>query len=93
MNRRALTIAVAGLVVTAMAVYGGGEVLRVRALQAQIGALERDISGLRDRTRKLTETVECLRNDPTCIEKLAREEQGLARPDETILKFPSTRGK
>jgi cell division protein FtsB len=33
--------------------------------------------------------VERLRNDPAYVEKLAREELGYVRPDETVLKFPT----
>jgi cell division protein FtsB len=51
--------------------------------------MEREITTLRGRTEELTRTVERLRNDPASIEKLAREEFGMVRPDETVLKFPS----
>jgi cell division protein FtsB len=33
--------------------------------------------------------VDRLRNDPLYIEKLAREEMGMVREGETVLKFPS----
>ncbi len=93
MNRRALTIGVAVAVVTTLVAYGGAALVRVRALQGEISALERDVSGLRDQARRLTETADCLRTDPACIEKLAREEHGLVRDGETVLKFPSSRSK
>jgi cell division protein FtsB len=51
--------------------------------------MEREITTLSTRTEELTRTVEGLRNDPAYIEKLAREEFGMVRPDETVLKFPS----
>jgi cell division protein FtsB len=81
----------AGLVLLAasLAVYGGHQVLRVRAMRAEITAMERDIASLRARTDELTRTVERLRNDPAYVEKLAREELGYVRPGETILKFPT----
>ena len=44
---------------------------------------------LRARTEELSRTVERLRNDPSYVEKLAREELGYVRPGETILKFPT----
>jgi cell division protein FtsB len=82
----------AGLVLLALglAVYGGHQVLRVRAMRGEIAAMERDIVTLRARTDELTRTVERMRNDPTYVEKLAREEFGYVRPNETVLKFPST---
>jgi cell division protein FtsB len=38
---------------------------------------------------ELTRTVDRLRHDPLYIEKLAREEMGMVREGETVLKFPS----
>ena len=77
------------LLVAGLAVYGGHQVLRVRHMRAEIAAMERDIVTLRARTDELSRTVERLRNDPAYVEKLAREELGYVRPDETVLKFPT----
>ena len=81
----------AGLVVLALAlaVYAGSQMLRVRHMRAEIRAAEREIVTLRARTAELARTVERLHNDPAYVEKLAREELGYVRPDETVLKFPS----
>jgi cell division protein FtsB len=77
------------LLAVGLAVYGGHQVLRVRAMRGEIAAMERDIVTLRVRTDELTRTVDRLRNDPAYVEKLAREELGFVRPGETILKFPT----
>jgi cell division protein FtsB len=77
------------LITLGLAVYGGNQVLRVTQLRRQLDAVERDIVTLRARADELTRTVDRLRNDPGLMEKLAREEFGYVRPDETILKFPS----
>ncbi|TMQ26766.1 MAG: septum formation initiator family protein [Candidatus Rokuibacteriota bacterium] len=81
----------AGLIVltVGLGVYGAQQVLRVRQMRGEIEAMERDIVTLRARTDELTRTVERLRSDPAYVEKLAREELGYVRPDETVLKFPS----
>jgi len=81
----------AGLLLLAagLAVYGGTQMLRVRAMRGEIAAMERDLVGLRARTTELSRTVERLRHDPAYVEKIAREELGYVRPDETILKFPT----
>ena len=81
----------AGLLLLAagLAVYGGTQMLRVRAMRGEIAAMERDLVSLRARTTELSRTVERLRNDPAYVEKIAREELGYVRPDETILKFPT----
>jgi cell division protein FtsB len=77
------------LLTLGLAVYGGNQVLRVSQLKHQLEVMERDIVGLRARAEELTRTVDRLRNDPAYMEKLAREEFGYVRPDETVLKFPS----
>ena len=74
----------------ALAVYGGNQVLRVSHMRHELESMERDIVSLRARAEELSRAVERLRNDPGYVEKLAREELGFVRPDETILKFPST---
>jgi cell division protein FtsB len=77
------------LLTLGLAVYGGNQVLRVGHLRQQMETMERDIVTLRARADELSRTVERLRHDPALLEKLAREEFGYVRPDETVLKFPS----
>ncbi len=85
-------MAAAALAVLALlAVWGVSGYLRVRALQREIEAVERDLAALRLRAAALTETINRLRDDPAYVEKLAREEHGLVREGETVLKFPSRR--
>jgi cell division protein FtsB len=79
------------LLTFALAVYGGNQVLRVAQLRRQLDSMEREIVTLRARADELARTVERLRTDPAAVEKLAREELGYVRPDETVLKFPSSR--
>lgn len=88
MNRRLLGIGLAVLVGLLLGVYGLGGLLRVQQMQREIEAAERDIATLRAQTEKLTRTIDRLRNDPAYIEKLGREEHGLVREGETVLKFP-----
>jgi cell division protein FtsB len=81
--------AAVALLTLGLAVYGGNQVLRVTQLKHQLEVVERDIVALRARADELSRTVDRLRNDPAYMEKLAREEFGYVRPDETVLKFPS----
>jgi cell division protein FtsB len=92
-RRTAALTALVVAVAAGLAVYGGNGALRVRAMQAEIQALEREVSTLRARTATLTATVDKLRNDPSYIEKLAREDLGYVREGETVLKFPATKAK
>jgi cell division protein FtsB len=77
------------LLVAGVAGYAGNQILRVTQMRREIATMEREITTLRGRTEELTRTVERLRHDPAFVEKLAREEFGMVRPDETVLKFPS----
>ena len=90
MNPRLLGRGAIVVLTLALAVYGGNQVLRVTQLKRQLETMERDIVVLRARAEELSRTVERLRNDPALMEKLAREELGYVRPDETVLKFPSS---
>ena len=91
MSPRLLGTGAAVLITLTLAVYGGNQVLRVSQLRRQLDSMEREIVSLRARADDLTRTVERLRTDPAMVEKLAREELGYVRPDETVLKFPSSR--
>ena len=93
MNRRLVAAALAVTVAGALAVFAGGGVLRVRAMQQELRQLETELATLRAQTEKLTATIDKLRHDPAYIEKLAREDLGYVREGETVLKFPTTRPK
>ena len=63
---------------------------RATQMRHEISTMERDVTRCARRPAELTRAVDRLRNDPAYVEKLAREEFGMVRPDETVLKFPST---
>jgi cell division protein FtsB len=88
MSRRVLAAGAGLLLLAVLSVCGVSGMLRIRALQGDIAAAEDEIAALRIQAEKLTATVDLLRNDPAYIEKLAREEHGLVREGETVLKFP-----
>jgi cell division protein FtsB len=89
-RRARLALAAGGLLVgVVLGTWGVTGALRVHALHREIERAERDIAALRARAAALTETIDRLRHDPDYLEKLAREEHGLVREGETVLKFPS----
>lgn len=88
MSRRLLGLGAAVAFAVILVVYGLSGMLRVRAVQREIDAAEREIAALRAKAERLTTTIDRLRNDPEYIEKLGREEHGLVREGETVLKFP-----
>jgi cell division protein FtsB len=72
----------------ALALYGVNGSVRVWQMKREVQGLEREIVTLRTRSETLARTVDRLRNDPAYIEKLAREDLGLVREGDTVLKFP-----
>jgi len=72
-----------------LAVFGVKESVRAWQMRRDMQTVERDLTTLREQQEQLARTVDRLRNDPLYIEKLAREEMGMVREGETVLKFPS----
>jgi cell division protein FtsB len=89
-GRARLGLAAGGLLLVGLlAAWGLSGALRVQALHREIERTEREIAALRARAAALTETIHRLRHDPAYLEQLAREEHGLVREGETVLKFPA----
>ena len=89
MSRRLVGGVGLAVIALALAVYGGASLVRVLHMRGEMEAMEKDVATLRLQTEKLAATVERLRTDPLFVEKLAREDLGLVREGETVLKFPS----
>jgi cell division protein FtsB len=83
-----------GFAVLAVAVLavGGQSLGRVWRLKQEVDGLEREIAGLRAETSRLMAVVDRLRTDPDYIEQVAREDLGLVKPGERILKLPPSPG-
>jgi len=78
-----------GVVFVAMLVFGGNGLLQVWRLKQAMEALQHEIQRLEAENDRLTRTIDRLREDPALIEKIAREELGLVKEGETVLKFPA----
>jgi cell division protein FtsB len=78
-----------GLLLVA-AVLGDNGVLQLWRLQAEVETLHRDVQALEAENDGLSRAISELRHDPATIERLAREELGLVRPGERVLRFPRT---
>ena len=88
MRRRLLGGLLLTSLVLGLAAYGGNSFLRVVRIKGEIEALEREVAALRVQSEHLSATVVRLREDPAYVEKYAREDLGLVREGETVLKFP-----
>ena len=82
------TIAMVMLAV-GLAVFGVKESVRAWQMRRDMHVAEREVGLLGAQGLDLARTIDRLRNDPLYIEKLAREEMGMVREGETVLKFPS----
>jgi cell division protein FtsB len=81
-------LALALLAVGIHDIFGAHGYLAMRSSQEQIEELHGEIQRLHEENQKLTEHVNALKTDPDAIEKVAREQMGLARPGELIFKLP-----
>ena len=72
------------------AFLGDNGVLQLWRLQAEVESLHREVQTLEAENERLARAIAELRHDPAVIERLAREELGLVRPGERVLRFPRT---
>jgi cell division protein FtsB len=71
-------------------VFGPHGFIAMRRTQKEIEQVREQIGKMNDENKSLTEQVNSLKTDPKSIERIAREEMGLARPGEMIFKIPDT---
>ena len=93
MSRRALVLTAFGAAALLMLTYGGQSLARVWQMKHEVESLEREIVTLRAETGRLTALVSRLRSDPELIEQVAREDLGLVKPGERVLKLPPSPGQ
>ena len=68
--------------------FGEHGFLAMRRAQKEAEKLHQDIAQLNEENQKLSGEVQALKSDPQLIERIAREEMGLARHGELIFKLP-----
>jgi cell division protein FtsB len=85
-GRRAwvLGTAIALLALAVGSVFGDRGILNLVHTREQVGELRAELESLRADNARLATEVQALRSSPRAVERLAREELGLARPDETV---------
>ena len=71
-------------------VFGAHGFIAMRRTQKEIDQIRGQIGNLNNENKALSDQVNSLKTDPTAIERIAREEMGLARPGERIYKLPDT---
>ena len=78
----ASVIAIIALVVGSLFGYRG--ILQLMAQRQRALELAREIEDIRAENVRLAAEIRALRTDPRAIERIAREQLGLARPGETV---------
>jgi cell division protein FtsB len=72
------------VLVLAHTLFGPYGYLSMRRSQREIEQVQRDLARLDRENTQLSGEVRALQTDPSAIEKVAREDMGLARPGEMI---------
>jgi cell division protein FtsB len=70
--------------------FGDRGILHLITQRQRADALRLEIEALRDENLRLYAEIRELRTDPRAVERLAREELGLARPGETLFLLRQT---
>jgi len=88
--RRAAPYAGGALIVLVLlhTVFGPYGYLSMRRTERQIEQLRLEIGRLDQENSQLSGEIRALQSDPSAIEKVAREDMGLARPGELIFRLP-----
>jgi len=93
MQDRAWIIPLALLVTTSVAVplqlVGGQGMPRYFELRSQLARVTESNAQLEHEIRELRKQTELLRTDARAIERLARDDLGMVRPDEIVFQFPN----
>ena len=85
--------ALLGLLLLALVVhdiFGTHGYLAMRRTQNEIRKVNADLDQLNKENAELEQEVKELKTDPHKIEKIARDELGLAKPGEVIIKIPQS---
>jgi cell division protein FtsB len=69
-------------------IFGTHGLVAMRRSQKNAAQIQQEISRIDDENQQLQDRVKSLKSDPAAIERIAREEMGLARPGEYIFKIP-----
>ena len=71
-------------------IFGAHGFIAMRRTQKEIDRVREQIGKLNNENKSLSSQVNSLKTDPKAIERIAREEMGLARPGEIIYKLPDS---
>lgn len=73
-------------------VFGAHGLIAMCRSQKEAAQIQQEINRLNEENRQLQDRVKALKSDPGAVERIAREDMGLARPGEYIFKLPAKPG-
>jgi cell division protein FtsB len=79
-----LGTAIALIALAVGSVFGDRGILNLLQKRRELDSLRTELDDLRSENARLASEIAELRTSPRAIERLAREQLGLARPDETV---------
>ena len=85
--RRKAAVLVFALVLVALlinALFGDGGLVELVSQRRRTADLRRQLEQLQSENSRLVQEIAALRSDPRTVERLAREDLGLAAPGETV---------
>jgi cell division protein FtsB len=68
-------------------VFGAHGLIAMRRSMSEASQVEKEINLMNEENRQLESRVKSLKTDPSAVERIAREQMGLARPGEYIFKI------
>jgi cell division protein FtsB len=71
-------------------IFGTHGFLAMRRTRREIERVQGEIARLNQENAELSQEVKALKSDPHKIESIARDELGLAKPGEVIIKIPKS---
>jgi cell division protein FtsB len=71
-------------------IFGTHGYLAMRRTKQEIARVQSNINRLAKENAELSDEVKSLKTDPHKIESIARDELGLAKPNEVIIKIPQS---
>lgn len=72
------------------ALFGDRGLLHLWRLRQELDTVQRGVQSLEAENERLSRAITELRENPDVVERIAREELGLVRPGERVLRFPRT---
>jgi cell division protein FtsB len=73
-------------------IFGTHGLIAMRRSQREAAQVQQEITQVDEENQRLQDNVKALKSDPAAIERIAREEMGLARPGEHIFRLPPKSG-